>query len=240
MQSKLIVFAVLFLMFNQLTSLGQQQVAIYENMTRQLEIYSDGTFVYKCKSSDLVHLAIPGIEIITYGTWQKKGKRYVLSSDASIAGPYVKADVNETLSQSQDSIYISIDAPFVSEKQCDKRLQNAYIYAIDVRYCNDSVVSFFSGSENFSLKKDSLYDILELKLKIIPYAFLGRDPFYHNLQCSFAPSRASNSFKVNIPSFSTFYIYHHLFDNETLTLKNKKTLCYNSMKLWLRSERHSQ
>lgn len=73
-----LLFFLSFIMSYQGILLGQNVSGTFENLTRILELRQDGTFYYKIKNGDLIHTSIGGADLISYGQWEKVGRKYVL------------------------------------------------------------------------------------------------------------------------------------------------------------------
>ena len=103
------LFFLSFIMSYQGILLGQNVTGTFENLTTILELRQDGTFYYKVKNGDLIHTSpICGADLISYGQWEKVGRKYVLFSDTTLKGPYLAAHVEESCNSTHDSLYIFI------------------------------------------------------------------------------------------------------------------------------------
>ena len=211
--------------------LGQNVTGTFENLTRILELRQDGTFYYKVKNGDLIHTSIGGADLISYGQWEKVGRKYVLFSDTTLKGPYLAAHVEESCNSTHDSLYIFISSPFENDKMNDpQKLHNAYIYAIDL-YVDEGVISYFSTQKDIRIGLNN-NTVSKIKLSILPYdQIYWRDSYYSKLQYEFLPPKSKNVFSLNIPSFTTFYAYYERLDGDEVRIKNDKTILFRGMKL---------
>ena len=225
------LFFLLFIMSYQGILLGQNVSGIFENATRILELRQDGTFNYKVKNGDLIHTAIGGADLISYGQWEKVGRKYVLFSDTTLKGPYLAAHVEESCNSTHDSLYIFISSPFENDKMNGpQRLHNAYIYAIDL-YVDEGVVSYFSTQKDIRIGLNN-NTVSKIKLSILPYdQIYWRESYYSKLQYEFLPQKSKNVFSLSIPSFTTFYVYYERLDGDEVRIKNDKTILFRGMKL---------
>ena len=224
------LFFLLFIMSYQGILLGQNVSGIFENATRILELRQDGTFYYKVKSGDLIHISpIGGADLISYGQWEKVGRKYVLFSDTTLKGPYLAAHVEESCNSTPDSLYIFISSPFENDKMNDpQKLHNAYIYAIDL-YVDEGVISYFSTQKDIRIGLNN-NTVSKIKLSILPYdQIYWRDSYYSKLQYEFLPQKSKNVFSLNIPSFTTFYVYYERLYGDEVCIKNDKTILFRGM-----------
>lgn len=225
------LFFLSFIMSYQGILLGQNVTGTFENLTRILELRQDGTFYYKVMNGDLIHTSIGGADLISYGQWEKVGRKYVLFSDTTLKGPYLAAHVEESCNSTHDSLYIFISSPFENDKMKDpQKLHNAYIYAIDL-YVDDGVISYFSTQKDIRIGLNN-NTVSKIKLSILPYdQIYWRDSYYSKLQYEFLPQKSKNVFSLNIPTFTTFYVYYERLDGDEVRIKNDKTILFRGMKL---------
>lgn len=225
------LFFLSFIMSYQGILLGQNVTGTFENLTSILELRQDGTFYYKVKNGDLIHTSIGGADLISYGQWEKVGRKYVLFSDTTLKGPYLAAHVEESCNSTHDSLYIFISSPFENDKMNDsQKLHNAYIYAIDL-YVDEGVISYFSTQKDIRIGLNN-NTVSKIKLSILPYdQIYWRDSYYSKLQYEFLPQKSKNVFSLNIPTFTTFYVYYERLDGDEVRIKNDKTILFRGMKL---------
>ncbi len=207
----------------------QNEIDIYGNASRILELHHNGTFYYKIKSGDLIHSSIPGDDVISYGQWEYCRKKIVLHTDSTLGGPFVNVNVEEKSDRMQEGIYVSISSPFEQDKKVDPcLLQRAYLYALDF-FVGDTIISYFSIQNEFRIAM-ALDKVRLLKISIIPYdRIYWRDSYYSNMQFEFTPNEGNNVFSFNIPSFTTFYIYYERFDKEYVRLLGNKKIRFRNM-----------
>ncbi len=225
------LFFLSFIMSYQGILLGQNVTGTFENLTSILELRQDGTFYYKVKNGDLIHTSIGGADLISYGQWEKVGRKYVLFSDTTLKGPYLAAHVEESCNSTPDSLYIFISSPFENDKMNDpQKLHNAYIYAIDL-YVDEGVISYFSTQKDIRIGLNN-NTVSKIKLSILPYdQIYWRESYYSKSQYEFLPPKSKNVFSLSIPSFTTFYVYYERIDGEEVRIKNDKTILFRGMKL---------